>query len=77
MMVVPVPANWDEEGREAGTRRNRAMLDIALPLGKHGWKLNLEAFPMPESHGTRDMIQLCKQIPRISMHVTELGDASE
>ena len=59
--VVPVPALWSVEGTAAGTSRNRNMLKIMLILREQGYKVSVEAFPLPGSVGTHHMCRIAKE----------------
>lgn len=53
--VVTFPALWDKDGRyAAGPKRNRRMFDTTKP--DVVW-----AFPLPNSKGTRDMMQYAEE----------------
>lgn len=55
MMVIPVPAKWEEHGRSAGPIRNRAMLKLGpdLVVAMHG--------RIASSKGTKDMLNVAEQ----------------
>jgi hypothetical protein len=59
--VVPMPAQWKRDGKAAGPKRNRAMLDVLLTLQSCGYEIAVLAFPMAESRGTRDMMAQARE----------------
>lgn len=59
--VLPMPAQWDLEGKGAGPARNQRMVDIALAMYRCGWEVEVLAFPLPDSVGTNDMIGRCRR----------------
>ena len=63
--IIGVPALWAAHGKGAGPKRNRFMLKTAIALQTE-WAATLEvvAFPMPNSVGTWDMVEICKKAGR-------------
>lgn len=63
--VIEMPAQWKLHGDAAGPMRNGAMLTVLLALKACGYKVSCEAFTLPESKGTLDMIERCQmaQVP--------------
>jgi hypothetical protein len=55
--VLPMPAQWENLGKTAGPIRNDEMVNVAKALRSCGWEVTCEAFPLPESKGTLDMMQ--------------------
>jgi hypothetical protein len=55
--VICMPAQWDRDGKAAGTFRNQRMLAVGQSLQDCGYELVVEAFPMPSSRGTWDMVR--------------------
>lgn len=53
--VLVLRADWDRHGKKAGMLRNREMVDAA-GRGAHAL-----AFPVGESRGTRNCIDLCQR----------------
>ena len=76
MMVTPMPADWDRLGDEAGPVRNDWMLQVGLLYQRAGAELFVEAFPLPNSVGTWQMIDICRKAG-VEPHITEIGDAEE
>lgn len=72
--VVPVAANWKEDGAGAGPARNRAMLKIGETLAAHGYELRVYAFhdDLWGSKGTRNMVEAARSrgVP-VTIHTTE------
>jgi hypothetical protein len=58
--VVPMPAQWNRDSRQAGTERNRRMLRVLLELSKCGYDCEVHAFPLPSSRGTRHMMRIAR-----------------
>lgn len=54
---LPVPANWDKDGKSAGPGRNRALVAIAAELHDLGWEVKFLAFPCERSRGTKNFIK--------------------
>jgi len=52
-----MPADWNRWGKSAGPRRNTEMLKVLLALVDCGYHGSVEAFPLPNSIGTYDMIR--------------------
>ncbi len=65
MMVIPVPARWEEHGRSAGPRRNLAMLKLNpdLVVAVHSMIVN--------SKGTKHMVEAANKagVPTILIAV--------
>lgn len=59
--VLPMPANWDRDGRAAGPKRNEAMLRVLLALQMCGYEVAVHAFPVGESRGTRHMMRIAEK----------------
>ena len=57
--TLPMYAQWDDHGRQAGPLRNQAMVDVALRLHQTGWDVQPIAFPASNapSTGTNDLIR--------------------
>lgn len=55
-IIEPTPY-FEEFGRAGGIRRNALLLDKLLTYGKHGYVMIVEAFVLPTSVGTRDMLR--------------------
>ena len=51
--VMPVPAQWHTLGNRAGPERNRRMMQMAQSLKAHAWSVDVYAFPLGRSRGTR------------------------
>ena len=74
--VIAMPAPWDRyasEGRrnKAGPDRNGAMLRmLKLLRWTNAYECVVEAFPMPDSRGTRGMIRLAEEA-EFAVRVTE------
>ncbi len=60
-------------GARGGPERNKAMLLMLLTWKKRGHDIAVEAFPMPDSKGTRHMIQIAREAG-VPVHVTEGAD---
>lgn len=54
---VAMPAQWDLLGRGAGPMRNNRMIEVCKALEACGWKIEVHAFPIRTSIGTRDCIK--------------------
>lgn len=59
--VLSMPAQWDEHGDEAGSRRNGAMLAVLTQLCTVGYVPHVLAFPGPDSRGTWDFINKARR----------------
>jgi hypothetical protein len=57
-------------GKGGGPARNKFMLDILIGLAFIGYKASVEAFPLPESRGTRNMID---QATKAGIKIWEYG----
>jgi hypothetical protein len=68
------PANWTKQGRgPAGPIRNSVLLESALAYHAAGHEVHVEAFPAPDSKGTRDMIAKVQRSALVDrLRVTEL-----
>lgn len=72
--VLPMPAQWQRDGKRAGPDRNRRMVEVLLQLSLCGWDVAVEAFPLGASPGTRNCIReamACAFGP--VLHITEGG----
>jgi hypothetical protein len=58
---VPMPAQWEPDGRAAGPIRNEAICLVAEQLALCGYTVVVEAFPGPSSRGTWDMVNRAKK----------------
>lgn len=58
--AVPMPAQWDRDGRAAGPMRNAKMLAVLLALRDCGYEVSIVAFVLPSSRGTWDMLNKAK-----------------
>lgn len=60
--VIPVPALWKVDGKAAGPRRNRKMLEILTILDNQGYETQVLAFhdDIAGSKGTRDMVTIAR-----------------
>jgi len=58
---LPMAAQWEKHGRAAGPRRNREMLGVLTALGRTGYDIEVHAFPLKGSRGTRDMMNVATQ----------------
>lgn len=57
---IPVPYfGW--LGKEGGPARNRAMVEMLLALEGDGYDIAVEAFPLPQSRGTRQLIAYARE----------------
>lgn len=58
MTRVPVPAQWERDGKAAGPQRNRAMLRILRELKDYGYDVEVLAFheDLAGSKGTKNMV---------------------
>lgn len=54
---IAMPAQWDRHGTRAGPIRNAEMLKVLLALRECGYCVRVEAFPLPGSVGTWDMVR--------------------
>ena len=61
LQVVPMPAQWKRDGRGAGPIRNSRMLDVLLRLQLCGYGVEVHAFPLGESRGTRHMMRIAAE----------------
>jgi hypothetical protein len=59
-VVLDMPAQWKRDGKGAGPARNYAMLDVLLALRRCGYDVAVLAFPLPQSRGTRHMMQIAR-----------------
>jgi len=59
--TIPMPAQWKEYGKKAGTTRNKDMLELLLCLKRCGYNIFVEAFPLEHSIGTKHMIGIAKE----------------
>jgi len=59
--TIPMPAQWKKHGKRAGILRNQEMLNLLLILKKCGYKVFVEAFPLPQSIGTKHMMSIAKE----------------
>lgn len=69
MNHVSMPAQWETHNRSAGPHRNARMLEVLEALMRCGYDVSVEAFVMPGSKGTWDMIWRARKSP-IETHVT-------
>jgi len=60
--VERIPANWDEEGKSAGPKRNQRMVNLGADI--------CLAFPLEDSIGTIDCIKKAKKA-KIPVHIYE------
>lgn len=71
-LVEPTPY-FEALGRAGGPRRNALLLDKLCCYGRHGYELFVEAFLLPSSVGTRDMlkrVELVRGDLQITVHET-------
>lgn len=54
---LPIPAQWDMFNKQAGPKRNSAMVDMARVLSDYGWRVACYGFPLPDSKGTWDCMR--------------------
>ena len=59
--ALPMPAQWARDGKSAGPRRNREMLNVLLALRRCGWRAIVDAFPQQNSRGTYHMIDIARK----------------
>lgn len=59
--VVRMPAQWERDGKRAGPIRNRNMLTVLQVLEACGYDVAVLAFPLPDSIGTRHMIEIAQR----------------
>src|SRR5262249_42898977 len=57
---IIVPANWDKHGRAAGPMRNSRMLDLAMLLSRHQYKMPVAGVAFPGNRGTSNMVSQLK-----------------
>jgi hypothetical protein len=70
--VLPMPAQWDRDGKRAGPVRNRRMVDVVARLGLCGWDVQVEGFPLGRSPGTRGCLTMAERVfGADAVHVTE------
>jgi len=55
--TLPMHAQWERDGAAGGPIRNAHMVTVAKALRECGWYVTCEAFPGPESRGTRDCMR--------------------
>ena len=58
--VIPMPAQWEKHGKQAGILRNVEMVNMAEALRNCGWDVVVLAFPLPGSRGTRHCMDAAK-----------------
>lgn len=71
--VLRMPAQWERNGvrdMKAGTRRNEFMLDVVCSLANCGWEVEVLAFMLPESRGTKHMRRISRAC---GLKVTDFG----
>lgn len=68
---LPMPAQWARDGRTAGPKRNRAMLNVVIALENCGYRAVCRAFPGPRSRGTWDMVRRARAAG-LEVHVHEI-----
>ena len=58
--VIPMPAQWDRDGKAAGPHRNLAMLQVLRALQDCGYAVEVLAFhpDIEASKGTRHMVNI-------------------
>lgn len=72
--ALPMPAQWDRDGKAAGPIRNQHMLDVLLALGRCGYEIAVLAFPLPDSKGTWDMVNRARKAGvRVEVYGEEQG----
>ena len=59
--ALAMPAQWDRDGKAAGPIRNARMIEVAVAMQACGWLVEVQAFPLPGSRGTVDMMERCKR----------------
>lgn len=69
--LIPMPAQWDRDGKSAGPKRNQQMLNVLLSLRDCGYTVEVLAFPLGESRGTRGMMLMAEAA---GVAVTNYGD---
>lgn len=69
LLTIPMPADWKRLGKQAGPIRNSIMCDMLLGMRECGWSVSVEAFVLPESRGTWNMVGKAKKAS-IPVHVT-------
>lgn len=59
MATIPFPAKWQELGKGAGPRRNKAMIEAVVPMVEYGIDVEVYAFhdDVLSSKGTRHMVR--------------------
>lgn len=55
--TIPMPAQWHLQKGAAGPLRNAQMVEVAKALSMCGYLVTCEAFPLPQSRGTRDCMK--------------------
>lgn len=64
-----IPALWTSHGKQAGTLRNKRMLELANIIAKTSQlPINVLAFPMPTSIGTKHCMAQAK---KMGLHVEQ------
>ena len=57
---VPMPAQWQDEGRAAGPLRNGRMLSLVQNLAACNYIVEVLAFPMSDGKGTQDCMRAAR-----------------
>ena len=58
---IAMPAQWDRDGKSAGPKRNAAMVRVLSALRDCGYECVVLAFPLGESRGTRNCVELARK----------------
>jgi hypothetical protein len=62
LIQVPMPARWTVQGKLAGPIRNKAMVEVLCRLRWCGYRVAVEAFPLPSSKGTWNTVHLSEGV---------------